>query len=206
MNKKSKLVEQIEKLERLLIELHRFQSPYGFSYDLDEEYWINGRKETYHFPNMKDPRLHRDDAVAVCGCIRDMKDYCIDELKSIGKENSKEIVTQYMKQNDNICICCDLANSEKHNGISPGAGWSKINPKFSEVGFSIDLEKGIKEISYGRNSITTKISGDVGVLFNLTIMDGFGKVIGDAVEIIENATNSWRSFCSNYFGSIEQNS
>lgn len=190
MSHYDKVVELIGRIERTQAKLEN-KSGKIYSYSVD----IDGIRQKYTILNLKNPEEYKDEICFLMVCIWGYKDHVTKYLVEKGEtlNLADKMVQNFIRADQNLKICMDLANEIKHSGQSTN-GWTNLHPEIKEVGFSVPLES-LAELAFGADrNITIDIGDQKNVAFHARVKDKNGNYLGDAVDIMNSAMIKWEKF------------
>lgn len=110
-----------------------------------------------------------------------------DHIKKFSKDGDG--VESQINDNFYLCICADLANASKHDGLSRKSRSGK-NPKLGRLKYNVP-QTAIAQLAVGAFDVSINVNNANLVVLEMPIVDSNEKFIGDAFEYIDKCISAW---------------
>ena len=152
---------------------------------------MDGVKHRYEVLGVLPFEEVEDDISTLIVWIWCLKDHIEKQIKVMGR--SVDVVRAFVRKQEAIQICADLANREKHGGSSL-CPWTNYDPRLDRLRFSVP-QAGIASITINATSSVIDVSRPELVRLARDVLADDGRVIGEAIAIAAEALSAWGRFC-----------
>ena len=148
----------------------------------------DGRVQNYEITNIRDLDDLEDDVATWCVWLWSLKDYVRNAAKRAGKPDTwwKEKV----EASQALQFCADLANRGKHEKLTQE--WTNLHLEFGPAKFTMP-QTAMASLTLGAGSATIDTADPELVEYEVPILNGSGTRVGDALEVLSEATDAWNA-------------